>query len=143
MRLPWSASPNDLFVDTSAYFALYSADDERHERAIAIGAAEYRRLYTTNYIIAETHALLLRRLGRRVAVQFLVEFNRDFTEVVRLEESDEERALEIIVSHDDKDYTLTDAMSFAVMERFGITTAFTFDRHFAQYGFTVLGLGDP
>ena len=33
---------------------------------------------------------------------------------------------------------MTDAISFAVMERLHITRAFTFDRHFAQYGFTVL-----
>lgn len=140
MRRPWASALDDLFVDTSAYFALNSDDDERHQRALAVGAADYRRLYTTNYIIAETHALLLRRLGRRVAVQFFVEHDRESIEVVRVDEIDEARALEIIVSHDDKDYTLTDATSFAVMERFGITTAFTFDRHFAQYGFTVLGL---
>ena len=143
MSRPWISTADDLFVDTSAYFALYSADDERHERALAISAAEYRRLYTTNYIIAETHALLLRRLGRRVAVRFLLEHDRDSTEVVRVGESDEENAREIIVSHGDKDYTLTNATCFAVMERLGITTAFTFDRHFAQYGFAVLGLDAP
>ena len=29
--------------------------------------------------------------------------------------------------------------SFAVMERLRIGEAFTFDRHFAQYGFVMLG----
>jgi predicted nucleic acid-binding protein len=29
------------------------------------------------------------------------------------------------------------------MERLGIATAFTFDRHFAQYGFAMLGLDEP
>jgi predicted nucleic acid-binding protein len=33
---------------------------------------------------------------------------------------------------------MTDAISFAVMERLHITRVFAFDRHFAQYGFTVL-----
>jgi len=33
---------------------------------------------------------------------------------------------------------LTDAMSFAVMERLGITQVFTFNRNFAQYGVTAL-----
>ena len=63
--------------------------------------------------------------------------------MVRVAEIDEERAREIIVSHDDKDYAFTDATSFAVMERLGITTAFTFDRHFAQFGFAVLGPDEP
>jgi predicted nucleic acid-binding protein len=39
---------------------------------------------------------------------------------------------------DDKDFTLTDATSFAVMERLGITYAFTFDHPFTQYGFIAL-----
>jgi predicted nucleic acid-binding protein len=52
---------------------------------------------------------------------------------------DEQRAREIIFSQTDKPCSHTDATSFAVMERLRIGTAFTFDRHFAQYGFAVLG----
>jgi predicted nucleic acid-binding protein len=52
--------------------------------------------------------------------------------------ADVERAKAIIYQYDDRDFSLTDATSFAVMERLRIPTAFTFDRHFAQYGFTVL-----
>jgi uncharacterized protein len=38
---------------------------------------------------------------------------------------------------EDKDYSLTDCISFIVMQRFAITTAFAFDRHFAQAGFVI------
>ena len=58
--------------------------------------------------------------------------------MIRSRASDEERAREIIYQYDDKDFSMTDAISFAVMERLRIARAFTFDRHFAQYGFTVL-----
>lgn len=34
---------------------------------------------------------------------------------------------------------LTVAISFAVMQRHGIEAAFTFDRHFKQYGLAVVG----
>ncbi len=37
----------------------------------------------------------------------------------------------------DKTYSFTDATTFAAMERLGITSAFTFDRHYIQYGFGV------
>jgi predicted nucleic acid-binding protein len=37
---------------------------------------------------------------------------------------------------------LTDAISFAVMERLRIPQAFTFDHNFAQFGWNVLGLAD-
>jgi predicted nucleic acid-binding protein len=42
--------------------------------------------------------------------------------------------VEILLGQEDKDYSYVDATSFAVMERLGIETAFTFDRHFEQYG---------
>jgi predicted nucleic acid-binding protein len=144
MNEPWRSSILDrLFVDTSAYFALYSADDEHHARAVSTAATAHGRLLTTNYIIAETHALFLRRVGRNAGVLFLEETDRSNTVVERVSAEDEMRAREIIFSQMDKDYSLTDATSFAVMERLGITMAFTFDRHFAQYGFAVLGLNEP
>ena len=60
------------------------------------------------------------------------------TTLVWVTPRDVERAKAIIYQYDDKDFSLTDAASFAVMERLRIVSAFTFDRHFAQYGFTVL-----
>ena len=47
-------------------------------------------------------------------------------------------AREIIYRYDDRDFSLVDATSFTVMQRLHVTRAFTFDRHFAQYGLTVL-----
>jgi predicted nucleic acid-binding protein len=118
---------------------LYNADDLSHSHAVDIAAAMHRRLFTTNYIVAETHALLLRRLRRDVAFRFLGEVDQSRAIVVRVYASDELRVRDIIAIHDDKDYSLTDATSFAAMERLHIGAAFTFDRHFAQYGFAVLG----
>jgi uncharacterized protein len=142
LRKPLAAIPNRTFVDTSAYFALYSSDDVFHSSAVTIVDTKRRRLFTTNYILAETHALLLHRLGRAVAAVFLNEIDRSRTVLVRVSVTDERRAREIIATHN-KDYTLTDATSFAVMERLRIGAAFTFDRHFAQYGFAVLGPDEP
>lgn len=58
--------------------------------------------------------------------------------IIRAEEEDEGRARAIIRQYVDKDFSLTDAISFAVMERLGIGHAFAFDRHFAQYGVALL-----
>jgi predicted nucleic acid-binding protein len=55
-----------------------------------------RRLYTTNFILAELHALLLTRVDRRVAGQVLVEVEGSaLTTVVRVSSRDERRAREI------------------------------------------------
>ena len=72
-------------------------------------------------------------------MRFLNRIDRSVdTVVVRIDETDEQRAREIIHGYADKDFSLTDVTSFAVMERLEIGYAFTFDRHFAQYGFVLL-----
>jgi predicted nucleic acid-binding protein len=88
--------------------------------------------------VAETHALLLTRVGYQAARQFLEEAEQSTITIVRATTRDEERARAIIYQYQDKDFSLTDAISFAVMERLDIRYAFTFDRHFAQYGLPVL-----
>lgn len=129
------------FTDTGAYFALSVVRDSNHAPARTISRqliAERWRLYTTNFILAETHALFLNRVGRREALRVLGEIERSATTMVRVTAADERRARAIIERYTDKDFTLTDATSFAVMERLGVGHAFTFDRNFTQYGFTVL-----
>jgi uncharacterized protein len=128
-------------VDTSAYFALLDADDANHAQALAIRdriIAEGWRLFTTSFILAETHALLLNRLRREIATRFLRTMDESPTTLVWVTPADVRRAKAIIYQYTDKDFSLTDAISFAVMERLDIHLAFTFDRDFAQYGLTVL-----
>ena len=43
-----------------------------------------------------------------------------------------------IVQRLDKDWSLTDCISFIVMRRRGLTDALTSDHHFEQAGFTIL-----
>lgn len=132
-----------VFVDTSAYFAVSNRRDAQHVPASAVLqalVAERRRLFTTNFILAELHALLLTRVSREVAAAVLAEIDTSrATTVVRVSAGDERRAREIIVAYRDKNFSLTDATRFAVMERLGISAAFTLDRNFAQFGWLVVG----
>jgi uncharacterized protein len=131
-----------LFVDASAYFAVAIAQDASHQQALRLlEVVTNQRLWqlTTNYIVAETHALLLSRRSREVAARFLTEIDQSPTTIVRVSHRDEHRARAIIYQYDDKSFSLTDATSFAVMERLRIPVAFSFDRNFAQYGFQLLG----
>lgn len=93
---------------------------------------------TSNFILAETHALLLSRRGRAIALRVLEETDQSPTTMVRVSGADEARAREILRQYDDKRFSLTDATSFAIMERLSILYAFGFDRNFEQYGLTVL-----
>jgi predicted nucleic acid-binding protein len=126
--------------DSSAILALLDADDADHERAELIArriASERRPSFITNYIQAETHALLLRKLGRALALEWLLSGGLP---VLRILPREEELAKDILLRHADKDWSLCDALSFAVLETRQVRTAFSFDRHFRQYGkFEVLG----
>lgn len=131
-----------VFVDTSAYVALVRLNDEYHQEAVAILDTlrlHRARLYTTNFVVAETHALLLRYLGGAAGRAFLQAMDESKgVSVVRAEAADETNAKRIIYRYTDKDFSLTDAISFAVMERLNITLAFAFDKHFTQYGVQIL-----
>ncbi len=127
--------------DSSAILALLDADDADHAHATAAAeriVSERRPSFVTNYIEAEAHALLLRKLGRAIAREWLLAGGLP---VLRVLPEEEERAKAILASHRDKDWSLCDTISFAVLESRGGRTAFTFDRHFRQYGrFQVIGL---
>jgi len=131
-----------VLVDSSAVLALLNRRDQWHETADRI----LRQLVNqgavfimTNFLLAETHALILARLGREIARQWLLTFDWN---LIAVTPGDEKYAIEIIKRYEDKDFSLTDATSFAVMQRHGIELAFTFDRHFKQYGLAAVGRPD-
>jgi predicted nucleic acid-binding protein len=120
--------------DSSAILAVLDADDADHHRAVTVAhriAREARPSFVTNYIEAETHALLLRKLGRTIAREWLLSGGLP---VLRVLPHEEERARAILASHADKDWSLCDAISFAVLDSRRVRTAFSFDHHFGQYG---------
>lgn len=127
--------------DSSAILALLDADDADHGRAVATAgqiALERRPSFITNYVEVEAHALLLRKLGRTMAREWLLTGGLS---VVRALPAEEQRAKELLARYTDKDWTLCDAVSFALLDARRIRRAFTFDHHFRQYGrIEVLGL---
>ena len=123
-----------VLVDTSAIYALIDADDSSH-RAARAGLDRIRKRrdepFITNFILAECHALLLARLGPEMARRWL---STSVWTIERSTAEDEDNAQDIIVTHTDKSYSFTDAVSFAVIKRLRIRAALAFDRHFAQFG---------
>jgi hypothetical protein len=129
-----------VFVDTFYLIALLSEADPAHGKAAAwADAATGVRLMTTAWVLTELADALCRRDNRRLAVEFLRSVNRrnDF-EVVPFNQALFDAGLSLYESRPDKDWSLTDCISFVVMEREGLTEALTGDRHFTQAGFRVL-----
>ena len=128
-----------VFVDSGGFFALLAAGDQFHQHAAGLFARaneETWQLITTNAVVVETYSLILvrSRNGRSGAISFLDMISTDSFTVERIRRSDEDRAIRLLRSHTDKDYSLCDALSFVVMERLEVQEAIAFDRHFREYG---------
>ena len=127
-------------VDTSAIYALLDGDDACHARAVERwernppGAGS---LATTNYILLESMTLLQARLGM-AAVRSLNDAILPLLRVEWIDEDAHARSVSAFLAADRRGPSLVDFSSFEVMRRLGIRSAFTFDRHFRQYGFDIL-----
>jgi uncharacterized protein len=131
--------PAEFFVDTSAWYALVVARHPDHGRLSSLLRAlirNHHRLVTTNLVVAETHALLLRRVGRAAALTFLQTVGESPNIVVRSSRELEAAAeRDWLARYDDQDFSLADAVSFAVMTERGIRDALALDHHFVVAGF--------
>jgi predicted nucleic acid-binding protein len=130
-----------VFVDTGAFGSFWIEGEVNFHLASRImnGIVEANlAIVTTNFIIAETHALVLSRSGRRAAIRALDFIDRGADFIERVTEGDEKEARIILEKYDDKTFSYTDATSFAVMDRLKLREVFTFDRHFEQFGFSPL-----
>jgi predicted nucleic acid-binding protein len=127
----------DVLIDTSGFFAALQSGDVGHERALEAMQRitdQRLRVCTSNFVIAETHALILARRNRAEAYSFLTSFDGGAIGVLAVTLEDEREARAIIERYADKDFSYTDATSFALIRRLGIASALSFDRHLLQFG---------
>lgn len=126
------------FLDTSFAVALHSARDQNHAvaRRLWEDLPATTELVTTSFVVEETATFFNTRGFHDLAVRI----GKDLLDspVVRLVYVDEGLFLEAwdyFVRHEDKEYSLTDCVSFVLMGRLGLRSALTFDHHFSQAGF--------
>jgi predicted nucleic acid-binding protein len=135
----------ELFVDTSAWYPVAVPNHPDHAilaDALAGAIRRGQRIVTTNLIVAESHALLLARVGRQAALGFLRAIRQAPNEVVSATADLEDRAVtHWLERYEDQDFSLTDAVSFEVMAGRGIREALTLDHHFAAAGFVMVPAG--
>ena len=132
----------EIFVDTSAWFPLAVRSDRAHG-AVAEALRERirrgARVVTTNLVVAETHALLLRRTTRAAALAFVGHVGRPPNVLLySTPELEAQAVTDWLERYDDQDFSFTDAVSFAGMAERRITDALTLDGHFAAAGFRVV-----
>jgi predicted nucleic acid-binding protein len=134
--------PRILLLDTSFVLALENREDRHHARAKQLD----RELVAQGALLLLHWGILLEigdgyaRSGRRAkGVELLDKFvHEEGFHVVPLSHEIVDQALALFRSRSDKEWGLTDCVSFALMEREGVTEALTADIHFRQAGFVAL-----
>jgi len=126
-----------VFVDTAALYAFLDADDANHaecERAWRRLLEHGEPLVTSNYVLVETCALVQHRLGVQ-AVRDLQEVMLPALQVLWIDEQAQREAVSALLTAGRRELSLVDCASFGLMRKWGITSAFTLDRHFDEQGF--------
>jgi predicted nucleic acid-binding protein len=133
----------EIFIDTSAFYALLDSDDQNHKIAVMTwlswesqddkAVAPYQFI-TSNYVLLESFSLIQRRLGM-VVVRQLRDNLLPICSVAWLSVGLHEIAIRKFFAADRRSLSLVDCTSFEVVRILGIHRAFTFDKHFAEQGF--------
>ena len=129
-----------LFVDTSALYALLVGSEQDHPRvreAFRAAAERGDRLYTSNYVLLETAALLQHRIGLE-PVRDLVARIVPLLDVRWVDADLHQRGLERLFRIDKRRVSLVDAVSFTVMDVEGGEDVLGLDTDFATEGFRVV-----
>ena len=133
-----------IFLDTGFIFALVCRRDANHKRVCAVmdeyrGRDLRRLVLTTNHVVEETITLIRSSVHRDagVAHDIAVDVGRQlfagvFGRIHHATPDEEHAAFEYLARHRDKKYSLTDCLSFVVMEAHGISEALAVDEDFTH-----------
>lgn len=128
-----------VFVDTFYFLALLSPNDAAHEAVVEYVAHSTESVVTTAWVLTEVADGLASTLGRRLFLEFLGEFETDADATIILpDEQLWRRGLQLYAQRPDKEWSLTDCISFIVMKDHNLVEALTADHHFEQAGFVAL-----
>jgi predicted nucleic acid-binding protein len=129
------------FVDTAAWIVLINVRDALHVQAQSVYATLVQRkvpLVTSEFVLLEVADALSSPLLRPLTIAFTNRLRQGVLEIVPLDEALRQKGWVLYCQRPDKEWGLTDCISFVVMQEQGIVEAFTSDHHFTQAGFTIL-----
>ena len=128
-----------VFADTFYFLALLNRRDPAHARAVAVSRVPRLKFVTTDYVLLELadafHTPPLRAEFLALHESLLREPS---FQVMPGNRALLQRGIQFFKKRPDKEWQLTDCISFVVMEDEGIAEALTGDKHFEQAGFTAL-----
>ena len=127
------------FADTYFFIALLFESDEAHTDAQARVTELSGQLYTSTWVLTEV-ADALATPGRRERFLPFLRFlqSNPLVTIVPADQGLFDRGAALYDQRPDKAWSLTDCISFVVMQDHGLRDALTGDHHFKQAGFNVL-----
>jgi predicted nucleic acid-binding protein len=137
--------PEMVFWDTAAFVALGNRDDELHPAAVAVSqelAEANALILTTDAVLTEVantfSRIALRPMARQVIEAFQASARMRAAQLVHVDAELWQRSWQFFLDRPDKDWSLTDCLSFLVMRDRELRRAFTSDHHFEQAGYEKL-----
>jgi predicted nucleic acid-binding protein len=128
-----------VFADSFHFLALLNDGERAHRRAILEHRRAWQRIVTTDCIILEVGDALCALKDRDDFLALLSSLEDDSRiKIVRLTPKLLERGIQLLRDRPDKNWPLTDCISFVVMADEGIKDALTGDKHYEQAGFNAL-----
>lgn len=128
-----------VFADAYFFIALLNPRDNAHLRAIEIEKVPGLQLITTRWILAEVADAMAAPASRVRASRFLALAKANpWLSILDGSDALFERGCDLYAKRPDKEWSLTDCISFVVMANEGLDEALTGDRHFEQAGFKAL-----
>jgi len=130
------------FLDTGFAIALAAPRDRYHARAVQLAddlKATNSTIVNTRAVLLEIGAALAKTAYREAAVAIIEMLENDpVVEIIPLQDDLFAEAFALFRARMDKEWSLTDCVSFVVMRRRGIRDVLAADIHFQQAGFKVL-----
>ncbi len=131
-----------IFLDAAYAIALAAPKDQYHERAKALAVQlekDQTRLITTRAVVLEIGNALAKFKYRVQAIELLNPLEGDSgIEIVPISERLVKRAFALYKERPDKEWGMTDCISFIVMQEQGLSDTLTTDEHFRQAGYNAL-----
>lgn len=128
-----------IFADSFYFFALLNTNDARHEQALKYAQEFSGEIVLTPWIVTELGDGLARPSHRRLFLRLCEDLGQNpRVRIVPCADALLEAGKELYGNRLDKAWSLTDCISFVVMEDETIHEALTGDHHFEQAGFVAL-----
>jgi len=121
-----------VYVDTGIWVALLDAADQHHDRAKRIiQDHQAAGFVSSDLVVGEAVTLLRRSAGPKVAADFARDvLDHQTCEMVRTEETDWRKGMDLLEQYKEHRLSSTDAASFALIRRLDIKKVASFDKHF-------------